>query len=151
MPQIMGTKEEAGGAPAAAEQTHRRGSEWQEDNWEWLVRAFCFSSDLEVSSCKVIAHPQPPEFWVSFIWLIKTLRYLCSDFYLVPRSSVPPCRGSPDTSEYTCGAPCLSEALPWTQKENIYLKSPCAFSKQCHLSLQSLRACVFLHAHLMYG
>lgn len=27
MPQIMGSKEEAEGAPAAAEQTHRRGSE----------------------------------------------------------------------------------------------------------------------------
>lgn len=79
----MGSKEEAGGAPAAAEQTHRRGSEWQEDNWEWLLHAFCFSLDLEMFSYKVIANPQAPELWGSFIWLIKSFRYICGDFYLV--------------------------------------------------------------------
>lgn len=67
----MGSKEEAGGAPAAAEQTHHRGSEWQEDNWEWLVRAFRFSFESEMFSYKVTANPQSHEFWGSLIWLMK--------------------------------------------------------------------------------
>ena len=70
----MGSEEGARGALAAAEQTHCKGNEWQEDNWEWLERAFCFSFDLEMSLYKVIANPQPPEFWESFIWLIKSFR-----------------------------------------------------------------------------
>lgn len=150
MPQIMGSNEEAGGAPAAAAQSHRRGGKWQEGNW---VTSTCLLFLFWFRNVLVQGHCYSKASWSleDFHWLIKSFRYICGDFNLAQTSGVPWCRGGLHSSEQTPVMQSLSETLTWTWKENVSLKSPCAFSKQPHLSAQSLHACVFLQAHLIHG